>query len=233
MKLFLTAITAFILLGFYALPTKAFKSYTVKKTDYKIQALSETLPDSEWDKAIYLDDFYLPWNSETPQKTSFRALHNDHYLFLRYIVEDNNIIFTDSVIEDEMEIARVDRVEIFFAEDKELRNYYCLEIDGKGHVLDYKASYYRKFDDTWDWPDKQLYINAIVATNGYSVDVVIGKASLENLKLLKNNVLHAGIFRGDREADLEQGFKWITWVVPNVKQPDFHVPSAFGILKLE
>lgn len=45
--------------------------------------------------------------------------------------------------------------------------YYCMEIDPSGHVMDYSASYYRKFD--YEWNFKSLEICSIKDEKGYIV----------------------------------------------------------------
>ncbi len=189
-----------------------------------------------WDKAILLQDFSLPWNSEKPQKTSFRALYDDEFLYLRYDVEEENINIC-SKKGNKRDVINSDRVEIFFRKNEKLDQYYCLEIDPNGLVLDYVASYYRKFDRDWTWPKNQMFVKTNSNKEGYNVDVKISLASLRNLGLLNNNIIESGIFRADciklPTDDSNADIKWISWVNPKTKIPDFHVPSSFGILELK
>ena len=49
-----------------------------------------------------------------------------------------------------------------------------------------------------------------------------------------DNILKAGLYRGEY-VTLPNGkidTKWISWVMPDSEEPDFHIPSSFGILKL-
>jgi hypothetical protein len=92
------------------------------------------------------------------------------------------------------------------------------------------------FDDTWTWPSGHLIIKANRFEKGYSVEVAISKESLKQLGLLKGNKLEAGLFRGECTELIdgsESKIKWISWVKPDSKTPDFHIPSAFGVLILE
>ena len=41
---------------------------------------------------------------------------------------------------------------MFFAKDAALQEYYCFEMSPAGTVLDYRASFYRKFDHSWECP---------------------------------------------------------------------------------
>ena len=80
-----------------------------------------------------------------------------------------------------MSVAGGERVEIFFAEDKNLHNYYCVEINPKGHVLDYQASTYRKFNTDWDFPG--LDVATMINDDGYVVEAKIPRQTLVDLKL--------------------------------------------------
>ncbi len=134
-----------------------------------------------------------------------------------------------------MEVVDSDRVEIFFRSDDRLDPYYCLEMDPLGRVLDYRASFYRKFEYEWQWPGRnQLQIKSNYAHSGYIVEGSITMASLKELNLLNNNELQAGLFRGEclKVRDPESSFSWISWIKPESVRPDFHIPSSFGVIKL-
>ena len=47
-------------------------------------------------------------------------------------------------------MAKEDRVELFFSNLTTLSEYYCIEIDPLGRILDYSAKHNRKFDENWD-----------------------------------------------------------------------------------
>ena len=133
-----------------------------------------------------------------------------------------------------MEVVDSDRVEIFFRRDEQLDPYYCLELDPLSRVLDYKAGYYRQFDFEWHWPGlKDLVVNGMFSEPGYAVEGSATLASLSRLGLLQNNILEAGLFRGQcLKLPPEPEFKWISWAKPESSTPDFHIPSAFGRIVL-
>jgi hypothetical protein len=134
-----------------------------------------------------------------------------------------------------MEVVDSDRVEIFFKSDDRLDPYYCLEMDPLGRVLDYRASFYRKFEYNWQWPgSNQLQIKSDYTDQGYTIEGSITMASLKELNLLKNNELQAGLFRGEclKMRDPESTFSWISWIKPESVRPDFHIPSSFAVIKL-
>jgi hypothetical protein len=165
---------------------------------------------------------------------TFRALWDDarfHFRFdvetpraLTYVHENNKIEVVDS-----------DRVEIFFKSDDRLDPYYCLEMDPLGRILDYRASFYRKFEYEWQWPgNNQLQIHSNFTEQGYRVEGSITLASLNDLNLLNDNILQAGLFRGEclKVRDPDSAFAWISWVKPDSPRPDFHIPSSFGVIQL-
>lgn len=207
------------------------KKYFIHKIEDSIES------ENVWGKAILLQDFSLPWKPEKPQETSFRALYDENYIYLRYDVKDDGILIY-SKTGNKGDVINSDRVEIFFRKNEKLDQYYCLEIDPNGKVLDYSAEYYRKFDLTWSWPKNHLFIKTNIYKDGYRVDVKISLESLRKLGLLNNNRIEAGIFRGDciefpTDNESNATIKWISWVDPKTETPDFHIPSAFGVLELK
>ena len=125
-------------------------------------------------------------------------------------------------------------MEIFFARDPHLERYYSIEIDPLGRVLDYAGRFYRRFDDAWDTPG--LETAGRQRPDGYYVEARITPAALESMGLEPTDPggILAGVYRGEfstREGRAPNE-SWISWVRPRVKEPDFHVPSSFGCLRL-
>jgi hypothetical protein len=210
-----------------------YKTYSVAKISGSI-ALSGAGDNPFWKKASGLSDFSFPWEAELPQRTTFKALHNDDALYCLFDVNDHHVIIFDGT-DGKMDVVSSSRAEIFFKIDDRLTPYYCLEIDPKGRVLDYEAHYHRNFNFEWSWPDNGLTVKTTMSKNGYTVELAITKSSLRKLGLLQGNRLQAGLFRADckLKSNGEPAFKWISWLKPDSKTPDFHIPSAFGILELE
>lgn len=209
------------------------KTYSVNKISGSIH-VSGAGDDPLWNKASPLSDFSYPWATETPQKTTFKALHNDSLVYCLFDIDDDHVTISNDK-NGKMDVVSSSRAEIFFKMDDHLTPYYCLEIDPKCRVLDYEANYYRKFNFQWSWPDNGLNAKSIVRQNGYSIELAITKTSLQNLDLIRNKTLHAGLFRADckLQSNGEPAFKWISWVSPDSRTPDFHIPSAFGRLNLQ
>lgn len=188
------------------------------------------LDKREWRNARSERGFTSPWLKREPPVTEFFAKVDGQYFNFAYRVKDKDIVLTD--FRKESDVAKGDRVEIFFAKSRDLKEYYCLEISPKANVLDYKASFYRNFDDTWDL--QGLSVAAEIKRGGY---VVEGRIPLEELKKLgvvgtseKGSCFLMGLYRAEyslTQSDRPQ-VEWISWVRPDTIEPDFHVPSSFG-----
>lgn len=209
------------------------KSYFVKRCGLR-NGTPEFSDGLLWNSAIQLSDFVYPWEKMTPPEMFFRAVHDEDWLYCNFRVRDRNVLTYVNNSSKE-EVLYGDRVEIFFAADELLTNYYGLEIDANGRVYDYHASHYRKFNAAWQWPPDQLRIKSKRSEDGYEVAICIGIRSLIDLGVISGNTLRAGIFRGKcMEINFtEDRMRWISWIRPDSAFPDFHIPSAFGTLTLE
>lgn len=200
------------------------------KTDAKIK-VDGKLGKSEWKQAKKEADFIFPWLKRKAPITHFYAILDTQYLNFVFQVDDRDIVVKDFT--KESDVAQGDRVEIFFAKRPDLKEYYCLEIGPNAKVLDYKASFYRSFDDTWDCED--LLVAAKIKSNGY---VVEGRIPIEVLKGLgifdpieSGSCFLMGLYRAEysRARSDKPQVEWISWVRPDSAEPDFHVPSSFGL----
>ena len=200
---------------------------------HRIDNVTE-LGDIDWSNSKVLEEFTSPWQ-QAPSHTTFRALWDDENVYFRFdVVEPNIMVFSET--DDEQEVVRSERVEIFFRQDADLNPYYCLEMDASGRVFDYEAAHYRQFKPQWGWPEGQLKVMAAPTSDGYRVTGSVSLQSLVELGLLQQNLLQVGLFRGRRTSHLESAsdadFHWISWVHPQTEEPDFHVASSFGQLIL-
>ena len=161
-------------------------------------------------------------------------MHNNEHLCCRFHVVDTDVkVYVDK--NHKKEVVHGDRVEMFLTADEKLDTYYCLEIDPNGRVFDYAASFYRKFHESWQWPVNQLHVESDQGKEGYSILYSVTLSSLHQLGLIKNNELQVGLYRGRcMEINLEnEKMQWASWVEPDSVKPDFHIPSSFGVFKLE
>jgi len=189
---------------------------------------------TDWTSLAVLCQLQYPWDEDSQlAKTHFKAYHTGKYLHFQFSA------FTDQVliyrkVNDKLEVRFSERVELFFREDPSMKNYYCLEMDPALRVLDYHAQHYRQFNRAWQWPDN-LNLVCHSQADAYILSGKIKLQTLSELKLLKDNVLEAGVYRGHvlslqgEEADI----RWSTWVKPEAEKPDFHIPSSFGQWLLE
>jgi hypothetical protein len=210
-------------------------TYIAKRISNEMNANRNTRVFPNWDQAIVLNEFTYPWPEERAGNITFRALWNDFRFYFRFDVLSSDVkVFSET--NHKMEVIESDRVEIFFRTDSNLNPYYCLEMDPLGRMLDYRARYYRQFEYNWQWPDEdQIGITASVSEAGYAVEGSISMASLNQLSLLTGHELQAGLYRGECTGITEKKgrFKWISWVKPESEKPDFHIPSSFGVIKLQ
>ena len=203
--------------------------------DYKVNYIpSFKNVETPWSAAEKLEDFTLPWEDKVAPNMSFRALWDDNKFYFRFEVKCSEVLtYVDT--NHKMEVVNSDRVEIFFKKDENLNPYYCLEMDAHSRVLDYQTNYYRKFDYEWSWPKQgELDVKANVIVGGYSVEGSINLSSLKEMGILNEDTIFAGLYRGWctelKKPDSE--LSWISWVHPDSKDPDFHIPSSFGKLML-
>ena len=211
---------------------KGLDTYPVKKIDRKL-FLTGKGDDHQWQQATALTEFHYPWEDEVAPPTIFKALHDEAWIYFLFVINDSDVNIRRRK-DHKTEVAASSRAEIFFRTDDKLNPYYCLEMDPLGRVLDYKGNYHRKFDTDWSWPKGQLLISTEQRADGYSIELALSKKSLDDLGLLRDNTLQAGLFRANckfKSRD-EEEFKWISWMHPDAKEPDFHIPSSFGILRL-
>lgn len=181
-----------------------------------------------------IDSFQAPWSSTITEETNFMAFTNGEWFEFEFNVIDSNIVQVDNVM-SENDVARGDRVEIFFSGDTTLANYYCIEINPSGEVLDYNAKFYRQFDEGWDL-DK-LQVSSHINDSGYVVKGKIPISFLDSIQLGADDDyidLLIGVYRANyNELDEDpNNVQWITWISPETSFPDFHVKESFSKLKI-
>jgi len=206
-----------------------------------------------WAEAAVEKHFVFPWKQSPAPATEFRALWSDTHFYFHYRVQDADIVVLENP-RDAGDVVCEDRVEFFLSRDERMNDYFCVEIDSRGRVFDYRASYYRRFDPNWNFTG--LETKASPVFDGYQVE---GRIPLENISALGFPALRQGakvrfgIYRaefshdrsgrpvvqretvhnlgrgGDGPPPIEE---WISWVDPKTSEPDFHVPSSTGWLEL-
>lgn len=185
------------------------------------------LEKEEWASIDSIEGFFPPISSTGYDQTVFKSYCSDTYFNFCFNVSDGTIITYD--FKEELTVAKEDRVELFFSPESDLSQYYCIEMDPLGRILDYSARYYRKFDEIWDFD--QVEIAAQYTLHGYIIE---GRISLSELgELGINECFHLGIFRADFKSKKTNDVDWYSWIEPKSSIPDFHLPTAFGECSFE
>lgn len=227
-----------VLITFFSFPIflnsscdqKDYETYTVNKTEHKI-TIDGQLSEKAWSSANVITEFQYPWEPEWAQPTTFRALYDDDFLYLGYQMEDDIIIAPD-LVTDEQDLIEQDRVEIYVAADKTMREYFCIEMDVKGRKLDYKGKFHRQFDFTWQF--EAMDHKGIFTDKGYQVEAAISLNALRDLGVINDASFIAGVYRADFHygQDSSVVHVYATWLNPSVDEPDFHVPASLGKFRL-
>lgn len=211
------------------------RTYTVKKIKAGTLVLNGKGDNTIWNTAHVLTDFIYPWNDGNPPPMSFQGLHDKDWFYGLYKVHDTKKIILYTEKNTKHDVLKSDRVEIFMRSDAKMDPYYGMEMDPLGRNYDYVARHYRNSDNTWSWPKDDIILKTHLDENGYTLEFALSKKSLKKFNLLKGDKLEAGLYRGECVSliDKQADFKWISWVRPDSKTPDFHIPSSFGLLVFE
>ncbi|MBN1853292.1 MAG: carbohydrate-binding family 9-like protein [Pirellulales bacterium] len=212
------------------------RTYLVASIDEHVIAVDGVLGKSEWPADGWESNLIFPWQQRKAPRTEFCSVTDGKHLLVAFRCDDADVVIGGSEPDVELAVAEGDRVELFFARSPALGEYYCIEISPAGRVLDYKASFYRSFADSWDCPG--LVVGAKSRKGGYVVELAIPLTTLRDLLglgELEDHAILAGVFRAEFSHTHTNKPKeeWISWVRPIAEEPDFHIPSAFGRFRIE
>jgi len=209
------------------------KIYSVAKIND--DSLKVTNEDSLnlWEKATMLTTFLSPWSHQPIARMSFQSLWDSKTLFFRFEVYDSDI-YIDTRDNTKSSVNNSDRVELFFRSNKSMNPYYCLEIDPSPRIMDFIAKPNKNFNFNWNWPSEDIEVKSSIEKSHYTVEGGISLQSLNKLGLIKKGQIETGIFRAKYKKLDHGGYEptWITWTDPKTAFPNFHIASAFGVLKL-
>jgi hypothetical protein len=196
-----------------------FISLTLFDREINVDGIIE---NGEWESIDSIAGFSAPWSSTGHDQTIYKCFCSRTNFYFYFDVVDTTIITYD--FKEELTVAREDRVELFFSAKSDLNQYYCIEMDPLGHILDYSAKFYRKFDEAWDF--NKVDIAASINAQGY---VIEGRIALSELEILGiKGSFHLGIFRADFTSKNSDEVIWYSWIDPKCSTPDFHIPTALG-----
>ena len=190
-----------------------------------------SLDEPVWTTAPRIRSFISPWEADLPDQTEFLSFVSGENLYFAFRVEDSDLVILDG--EEEGLVARGDRIELFFSRSLTLEDYFCVEIDPRGRVFDYRGSYYRQFDNAWSFPG--LETAGGITAQGYIVEGAIPLASFDLIGLPltgRESVILLGLYRAEFSEVPNHREEWISWIRPDSETPDFHIPSSFGCLTL-
>jgi len=210
------------------------KTYEVRYLPQARITIDGLLDEADWDRANVERGFSFPWEEAAAPATEFRALCNSQWFYFAFHVEDEDLVVQEN-FQAKTDVMAEDRVELFFAPDETLKEYFCLEVDPFGRVLDYKAAYHRQFDFSWSFPG--LCVAASSTDRGYAVEGSIPLEKLDALSLQFSQPgckIRCGIFRAEfsHAGGSSPAEHWISWIDPQTQDPDFHIIAAFGFLRL-
>lgn len=191
-----------------------------------------TIPYSQnGDDHFFINGLTDFWNGPNTDSSKVRLWHDSVNLYFHFTIQDTSVTFVES--ENERDMARCDRAEIFISKDTLLSTYYGAEMAPNGLLLDYEAHHYRKSDYGWDFDSLTFGHN--ITQDGYEITGYISIGWLRKALLLQeDNTLIIGIFRGESHSlDPKDKMFWYSWVSPNSPRPDFHIPSAFTKVRLD
>lgn len=184
----------------------------------------------DWKTAPAVKGLIAPWDGAVKDQTAFYVCHDKKNLYFLYEVSDTTLVYNNE--KTEASVGKGDRIEFFFSKDPAMETYYCAEIDPQGKVMDYEAHSYRKFDFGWNFKDLKLATH--IGKETYRVEGSISLKSLNELGLISpDGEIRMGVYRADYFGDAGNRVIWSSWIVPDATEPDFHIPSSLGILKLE
>ncbi|MDR1506926.1 MAG: carbohydrate-binding family 9-like protein [Treponema sp.] len=224
--------------------------YTAAKAAAADIVLDGTPDEAVWNSAAALKDFSYPWETTAAPATVFKAFHDDANFYFAFTVTDSQVLAVERFGDERATVDIEDRVEIFFAPapiDKPdtyfkddagyaLPVYYAIEVDALGRVHDYSMVFYRaQMDSNWALPG--LETAGKLTDTGYTVEGKIPLASLRTLGLIQaGGAIRAGVFRAEFSGSVADSAniiqRWISWADPVTTAPDFHVETAFGIIRL-
>ncbi|MDO4630184.1 MAG: carbohydrate-binding family 9-like protein [Planctomycetia bacterium] len=190
------------------------------------------LDSPNWKKAAVFTDFFFPWLDEPAPETTLKMFHDGKTLFFCYEIVDTDVVLADS--DEKMSVISNDRAEIFLATPDLKDWYYGFEMAPNGVMLDYRMKYYRQSD--YGWSGDFVKFTGQLTPSGYTISGTIDLETLRTRNILQpDGTFCAGFFRAEFShlPDGKIREEWISWKHSGTKEADFHVPGAFGKVKLK
>ena len=187
--------------------------------------------DDAW-KAAPITSFSTDWSgAETGIRTHVRFARSKRALYTLWELEGAGVnVDTSKPVEVERaKLYEEDCVELFLGPDaSERTRYFELEVGPLGHFLDIAIDRARKKSDV-AWSS-----NAKIATqvdrDAHKVTIEIELRAPEIVSVLRpGSSLPLGLYRMEGKSPR----KYLAWSPTRTPKPNFHVPEAFGVLKID
>lgn len=209
--------------------TLSLSACNVSSDTINILFIDTSAPDySMKEQCVLITGLKNYWANRS-DNTNIYAFHNGDTLYFFINCPDDDIFITKGSSERSVDFS--DRAEIFLSKDKEMKEYFCFEIDPDGKVMDYKASHYRNFDFEWDC--QEIITDASITDTGYCVTASFPLEWLRREGLMaENGDMLVGLYRADFIKGTEADIDWYSWRKPKSSEPDFHIPSSLGRVRV-
>ncbi len=191
------------------------------------------------DEAFWKSGQAATWNTSyagtpTSASTTVRFVWSKAGLAMFATVEDTGL-FTDTskpTNVDRQNLYDEDCVELFFTPDPAFPNrYYEIELGPYGHFLDLAVDLDKNTYDTKWSSGLTLATKHDAAKRHSTAEALFTAKEIVNV-LAGGKSFRIGLFRNEGRASDPGGRKFLAWSPPRTSAPKFHVPSAFGTLRL-
>lgn len=135
--------------------------------------------EPSWKHAHKISSFINPWNKDVEPYTEVNLLWDGKDLYFYFLANDKEVVLTDKITQ-ENDVSKEDRVEFFLSPQLPLTDYYAIEMDPLGRVLDYSIAYHRKFNKSWN-AGEQLLLKGRLTPDGYCVEGCIKAGLLKKM----------------------------------------------------
>jgi hypothetical protein len=226
-------------------PQEPPQTYTFRALDHTPELVipltaSAVRVDARLDQPLYatpplLDRFVVAGEPHrTPPATRAWLFWQPERLIFAFDCDDADVVAAPPS-DNKKDVDFHDRGEVFLWSGRRDEPYYCLEIGARGALHDFRAHFYRRFDDTWSLAG--LEFATALTPRGYSIAGAIPRAALARMgfRLEPGARWRIGLFRAEFSSRGHTGCPadagpptWLTWVDAQTPQPDFHVAAAFG-----
>lgn len=182
--------------------------------------------------ATIVKDFLCPWVDTVPQSTTFACWLDEHRFHFRFMIEDNDVVLQETW-DGESTLEREDRVAIAISNNQELGQLYCLELDAKGRVRDFKKDIQQRIDTSWNCDG--LVTKCQSTEQGFIVSASIPIAILSSLSsqsIDANTMILAGLFRIDHSRTSKSA-TWCSWQLPSTSGDLPYVRSALNLFPVQ